>query len=86
MGKLTRGALWVGFWPAGLLASARAGRRKDTERIVNAIETSNATPAPLSPELVAHREQTVQALEGKKVNGPGYLWACFKSGFSAPKR
>lgn len=41
MGKLRRGALWALFPPAGLFASLRAGSRKDTRRIVDAIERSS---------------------------------------------
>ena len=41
MGKLRRGLLWVALPPAGAAASYRAGKRKDTDRIVAAI---NGTP------------------------------------------
>lgn len=37
MGKLLRGALWVALPPAGAAASYRAGKRKDTDRIVEAV-------------------------------------------------
>jgi hypothetical protein len=48
-GKLTRGALWMVFPPAGAVASVRAGQRKDTQRIVDAIERAGR-PAPAAAE------------------------------------
>lgn len=54
MGKLTRGALWVLFPPAGIFASYRAGRRKDTDRIVAAVGGGTAThPRRLAQAAVA---------------------------------
>lgn len=62
MGKLTRGALWVGFWPAGAVASLRAGKRKDTDRIVAAIQ---GPPQPRPPS--APRSSGPSARELKRV-------------------
>lgn len=45
MGRLARGALWLTFLPAGAVASVRAGQRKDTKRILDAIEAQRRPPA-----------------------------------------
>lgn len=65
MGKLRRGTLWALFPPAGAVASMRAGRRHDTQRIVDAIEHANQqpepqTPAPISSEAAVRRDAVIQ--------------------------
>lgn len=55
MSKLGRGALWVLFPPAGAMSSYRAGRRKDTQRIVEAIQqahpSGNGHAKPPEPDV-----------------------------------
>lgn len=45
MGKLSRGALWLWFWPAGLLASRRHGEKKRHAEILDRIDTAANSPA-----------------------------------------
>jgi hypothetical protein len=46
MGKLFRGGLWVTFWPAGLIASTRAGNRKRHAEVLDAIRDAGGAPPP----------------------------------------
>jgi len=60
MGKLRRGALWAIFPPAGMVASMRAGNKKDSERVVAAINQQASQPAPKpapTPEQAIRRSE-----------------------------
>lgn len=46
MGKLFRGGLWGTFWPAGLVASTRAGKRKRHAEVLEAIRQSGGGAPP----------------------------------------
>jgi hypothetical protein len=63
MGKVGRGALWLLFPPAGAISSYRAGRRRDVDRIVEAIRQGNGNGnghhVPSSSETGNHRAAAV---------------------------
>lgn len=66
MGKLGRGVLWTLFPPAGAVASVRAGQKKETRRIVDAIERANQPP-PVPVQRTAGGFQQITRADGVKV-------------------
>jgi hypothetical protein len=87
LGKLSRGALWLVFWPAGALASARAGRRKDTDKIVAAIHNGKADglAEPTEAQL-AFRADLEQRLAEAGSGKRSRLAEMFRAGWSATRR
>jgi hypothetical protein len=61
MGKVRRGALWAGFWPAGLIASVRAGNRKRHGEVLEAIRETGKPPPPSNPEAVTEIAARLEA-------------------------
>lgn len=67
MGRLGRGALWMLFAPAGFLASLRAGRRKDTQRIVDAIERRDDPRSLARAAAAGELEDELDAQERRRL-------------------
>lgn len=87
MGKLRRGALWLTFWPAGAVASVRAGRRRDTDRIVGAIhDAHDADAQEPTVEQLAFRTDLERRLEEAGPARPRRLLALFRAGWSGPPK
>lgn len=60
MGKVTRGALWVAFPPAGIIASYRAGARKRQREVLDAIQAGQRSPEEtLQAEMDAARVKPI---------------------------